>query len=280
MSKYTIRSGATAHPESIFLAFLSALVSVSGVLSKLSGAIEVTAQSPEDMAVDIAAGVAYLTKNGTARPIIISASESLAITPESSGNDRIDAIVLYIDLAVTPNSDASNVAKIVAVAGTPAASPTAPLDADIESSIGSSNPYLRLANVDVANGATEIYATDITDTRVEARWGIIPRNTFVPLTYAATTHIYADEGSKFEITLTGNVVLEFENLVAGDVIDIRILQDATGGRTITWDTGITINWPDATEPDASTDPSVADRYIFIARSATELDGFKTGGGIA
>ena len=280
MSKYTIRSGASAHPESIFLAFLSALVSVSGVLSKLSGAILVTAQSPEDMAVDIAAGVAYLTKNGTARPIIISASEPLSITPETSGNDRIDAVVLYIDLAVSPNSDASNVAKITAVEGTPAASPTAPSDSDIETAIGASNPYLRLANIDVANAATEIYAADITDMRQEARWGMVPRNAIIPLTYAATTHIYADEGSKFEITLTGNVTFEFENLVAGDVIDLRVLQDGTGSRTITWDSGMTINWVDGAEPDVSTDPSVADRFIFIARSATELDGFKVGGPIS
>lgn len=280
MSKYTIRSGASAHPESIFLAFLSALVSVSGVLNKLSDAMKVTAQSPEDMAVDIAAGYAFLTLNGTARPIIITASEPLSITPETSGNDRIDTVVLYIDLAVSPNSDASNVAKIVAVEGTPSASPSAPLDADIESAIGASNPYLRLANVDVANAATEIYAADITDMRVEARWGIVPRNSIVPLTYASTTHIYADEGSKFEITLTGNVTFEFENLVAGDVIDLRVLQDGTGSRTITWDTGMTINWVDGAEPDVSTDPSVADRFIFIARSATELDGFKVGGPIS
>jgi len=47
----------------------------------------------------------------------------------------------------------------------PSASPVAPNDVEIESDIGVGNPFLRLADVLVANGVTEIANISITDKR-------------------------------------------------------------------------------------------------------------------
>ncbi|MCG3176880.1 MAG: hypothetical protein MOGMAGMI_01844 [Candidatus Omnitrophica bacterium] len=100
--------------------------------------------------------------------MLTGADGSATITANSSGNSRIDAVVLYIDRAASPNAACSNVAKLIVIAGTPAASPVAPTNAEIASSIGASNPYLRLADVTVASGATSISDANIKDRRVAA----------------------------------------------------------------------------------------------------------------
>lgn len=170
MSIYTIRSGATAHIEKIFLALLNTLVKTSGVYDLSGDSHKVVEQTVPTLGVTITLGYSFLKISGVARPIIVDANYDLAIDSNSAGNPRKDAVVLYVDLAASPNSQASNVAKLVVVKGTPLASPTAPTDGDIETQIGASNPYIRLANVDVANGATEILNANITDTRVELTW--------------------------------------------------------------------------------------------------------------
>lgn len=38
----------------------------------------------------------------------------------------------------------------------------------------------------------------------------------------------------FEITMTGNVSPEFENVVPGQLIALALIQDGTGGREVTW----------------------------------------------
>lgn len=171
MTLYTLRSGGTAHPETSVLQELTELIQASGVTS-LGGDnhFKVSEKgSGANMSVDIAAGKAFVRKStSNTYPIRSTATVNVLIGANSSGNPRIDAIVLYNDLAASPNSDASNVATIVAVAGTPGASPSAPSDSDIATSIGSSNPFIRLANVAVANGASSIVNANITDTRVQA----------------------------------------------------------------------------------------------------------------
>lgn len=78
----------------------------------------------------------------------------VTITDNISGNPRIDIICIKVDPTATPNGEATNVATLVAVAGTPAASPTVPATPD---------DYLKLADVAVANGFTSILNANITD---------------------------------------------------------------------------------------------------------------------
>lgn len=90
----------------------------------------------------------------------ITATEVVTITANSSGNPRIDNIVVEVD--DTAFSDASDVAVVKAVAGTPAGSPVAPALL--------ANQTL-LAQVAVANGFSTIVAANITDKRVSADIG-------------------------------------------------------------------------------------------------------------
>jgi hypothetical protein len=53
-------------------------------------------------------------------------------------------------------------------------------------------------------------------------------------TYAATTAINWSQGSYARITLTGNVTFTFSGAVDGQRLILEVIQDATGGRTVTW----------------------------------------------
>ena len=84
----------------------------------------------------------------------ITATEVVTITANASGNPRIDNIVM--EVLDTTFSDASDIAHVIAVPGTPAGSPVAPTVL--------ANQTL-LAQVAVANGFSTIVSGNITDKR-------------------------------------------------------------------------------------------------------------------
>jgi len=88
-------------------------------------------------------------------------------------------------------------------------------------------------------------------------------------TYGATTTIdWSDttRGKVRTVTMTGNITtLAFSNPVAGQVIVLRLIQDATGSRTVdTWPT--TIKWPSGVAPVLSTGANKIDSFTFICIS--------------
>jgi len=129
---------------------------------------KVLENNPQNMTVNISSGRGFFKKTSITYHGYSDSVENISIGANNSGNPRIDAVVLYVDLTATPNSDASNVLKAIVVQGTPASSPVAPTDNEIQTAIGSGNPFLRLANVYVENGASSITNGNITDTRVPA----------------------------------------------------------------------------------------------------------------
>jgi len=168
----TMRSGGTQHPEEIINFLASRLVKgVGGVFDKDdNNSFLVEEETVPAMSVKVNEGYAFLRKSGDdmVYPVrLYDGDASVTISANASGNDRIDAIVLYIDLGASANAEVTNVAKFIAIEGTPAGSPSAPSDGDIEAEIGANNPYLRIADVDVANGAVSILDADITDQRSE-----------------------------------------------------------------------------------------------------------------
>lgn len=170
MSIFTLRSGGTAHPETSVLQHITDLIAAGGVFDATLTHFKVEAQATPDMTVKVNTGRAYIKGAATnAYPVRSDANESVAIPPNSSGNPRIDAIVLYIDLSATANTEATNVAKLILVQGTPAASPVAPNNTEIGTAIGSANPFIRLAHVTVASGATSISNANISDQRTTFR---------------------------------------------------------------------------------------------------------------
>lgn len=170
MKRLSVRGGATAIPEESIDHITHDLVTASGVLDLANNDWKVSEHSPNDMSVDVAVGRGYFKKTSMTYHGVTDAIENLAITSNSSGNPRIDAIAIYADLGASPNADASNTLKFIVVAGTAASSPVAPNDSAIQSAIGAGNPFLRLAEVRVESGASSIVNAKITDTRVGVTW--------------------------------------------------------------------------------------------------------------
>ncbi len=165
----TTRTGGTEHPEEMLDFLMTHIIDQSGVKSiAVGGDFYVEAQSTPNMTVKVNLGYAFIKKSDGSKvfPVrMYSSAENATITANASGNTRIDAVVLLIDTAESPNATVTNVAELGVVAGTPSASPTAPSDSDISTAIGASNPFIRLANVTVGSGVTEIVNANIADTR-------------------------------------------------------------------------------------------------------------------
>lgn len=120
------------------------------------------------MNVTVATGNGLIsTGTGFARRIATDATNTVSLTAASTANPRIDAVVAYIDNAVTPTTsvvdNTNGVLKFKSVAGSPAATPSAPTAQAIQSSVGAGNPYMVLAYVAVVKNATAAGA--ITDVR-------------------------------------------------------------------------------------------------------------------
>lgn len=194
----SIRDGQGACPEkglsNIAISFIN---STGGVVG--TGDYLIQAQSSPNNTVKAAVGKSYIPNSlGTMMySTMMDSVISTTISPNSSGYARIDTIVLYIDLAVSPNATASNVAKFYDVTGTPAGSPSAPDSAAILAAIGASNPYIILGNVAVANGFTSINSGNITDMRSFASFSTgvtVPVNTYAQFTQQASTPVTPSSG--------------------------------------------------------------------------------------
>lgn len=247
MSLYTIRSGVTNHPEETFLQHLTDTVRAGGVIDpETDFLVEEPAGGGRN--VDIAAGHAFVKgSTGSAYPIRNTATITEAINANASGNPRITAVVLYNDLSATPGAtDAGDdVAVIATVDGTPGASPVAPSDSEIQSTIGASNPFIRLANVTVASGATGISNSDIQN--VARKVHLRSSSPIVTDTYASPLTVDVNESNYHKVVMSGNLTLsEPDNMLIGDWLILELVQDATGSRAVTWFS--TIDWmsPDTT----------------------------------
>lgn len=133
-----------------------------------SDSFKVTAGS--GMNVSIAPGNGLIsTGTGFARRIASDAVNTVTITAASTANPRIDSIVAYIDNGISPTTSVLNntngILKFRAVAGTAAASPTAPASSAIQTAVGAGNPYMVLCNVRIPTSATALTGATFTDMR-------------------------------------------------------------------------------------------------------------------
>lgn len=275
MAIYTLRSGATAHPEDSVLQYITDLIRAGGVLN-LGGDDHlkvVERGAGANMSIDISAGRGFIKGSGNAYPVRNTDAINQAISSNTSGNPRKDAIVLYIDLAESPTTTADDVVKVAVVEGTPAASPAAPSDSAIQTAVGGSNPFLRLANVTVAHNETAINTADIADTRVQfkTRHMINAGNT----AYSANLDIDVSEVNDQLIELTGNLVIDS---ITGYTVDIpfilRFVQKGSGGYTVDF-TAISIDWFGGT-PVVTPTLNKKDSYMFIPRSNGRFEGYIMG----
>lgn len=98
-------------------------------------------------------------------------------------------------------------------------------------------------------------------------------NPFVADVDGATVTFDLDDGNKHEVTLGGNRTLALANPNDKPFI-IRLVQDGTGSRTVTW--WSTIKWPGGIVPTLSTAAGSIDVFVFYRTSVGNYDGFAFG----
>ena len=63
-----------------------------------------------------------------------------------------------------------------------------------------------------------------------------------------------------QVTLGGNRTIVFANAVRGQHFKVKLLQDGSGNRTVTWPSGIT--WTGSAAPTLTTTPNKKDSFVF------------------
>jgi len=92
-------------------------------------------------------------------------------------------------------------------------------------------------------------------------------------TDATTVSFDMDEANLHTVQLGGNRTLAVTNTDPGQRFTLRLHQDTTGSRTVTW--WNTINWAGGSAPTLTTTPSKVDLISFICVSGSVYDGFVT-----
>lgn len=100
--------------------------------------------------------------------------------------------------------------------------------------------------------------------------------TWVDDTDGATITFDLSESSRHRVTLGGNRTLAISNPSEGQGFIVRLKQDATGSRTVTWFSGI--SWAYGVTPTLTTTANKADMFTFICTNASTptFDGFVVG----
>jgi len=73
------------------------------------------------------------------------------------------------------------------------------------------------------------------------------------------------------VTLEGNRTLDISNEAVGQAFMVRLIQDPTGSRSVTWWGGI--KWTGGNPPTLSTSPNSVDVFGFICTDTNEFDGY-------
>lgn len=164
MTKRVFNMGGGAHSDAAYTAFENAAYG-----SCVANATSLAVSAGGGMSVRIAAGDGIISTPSSGKRIQSDAIETVTISAANATYPRIDSVVVYIDSAVQPTTavidNVNGILKFAAVAGTPAASPTAPAESMIQAAIGAGNRYMVLADVKVPNGATSMNAATFTDRR-------------------------------------------------------------------------------------------------------------------
>jgi len=128
--------------------------------------LEVSQHGAGAMSVDVAVGncVIETVRNSVTFKVFVfnTAIENLIVTANTSGTDRIDAVVMKLSRTTEPNALMNNVAILALVAGDGI---TALSDGDIQTALGADYDFIRLADITVSNNETAILDVDIADTR-------------------------------------------------------------------------------------------------------------------
>jgi len=97
---------------------------------------------------------------------------------------------------------------------------------------------------------------------------------FTTDTDAATVTFDLAASNVHSVTLGGNRTLALSNASVGQMFAIRLIQDGTGSRTVTWFT--TLKWADSGAPTLTTAASKIDTFVFICTSSGNYEGYIVG----
>ena len=98
--------------------------------------------------------------------------------------------------------------------------------------------------------------------------------TITAATDGSTVTFNLSLGNIHTVTLGGNRTLALSNGSTGQVFILRLLQDGTGSRTVTWFS--TIKWPGGVTPTLTPTASKADVFGFVTTGSGTYDGFILG----
>ena len=135
----------------------------------------------------------------------------------------------------------------------------------------------RFAIYDYAAGNHVLYAPDNgTDVTTDRTWHFnkAAKGALNTESDGATVTFDLDEADTHTVTLGGNRTLALSNADVGQRFVIRLVQDGTGSRTVTWFS--TIKWPGGLVPTLTTTGGKTDVFGFICTSAGNYDGFVIG----
>lgn len=91
------------------------------------------------------------------------------------------------------------------------------------------------------------------------------RGTGVALTDGATITWDWRDGSFASVTLGGSRTIAFSNVATEKAVLLRLKQDGTGSRTVTWPAGVV--WPSGTAPTLTTTAGRTDVFGFLCTTA-------------
>ncbi len=106
-------------------------------------------------------------------------------------------------------------------------------------------------------------------------WATPPsRQDYVTDTDGATVTFDLSTGLWHKVVLGGNRTLALSNVVAGMKFVLKLVQDGTGTRTVTWFS--TISWAGGSAPTLTTTLNKSDVFGFVATAANTFEGFVVG----
>ena len=200
-----------------------------GIIEGVGTAFQVTERGAgPNMTVDVAPGRALIeitntnVTHGKTYKVHFDSDEveNVIVTAADTTFERIDRIILRVDVATDPDGSAANIAIIENVAGTPSASPVAPPEPA---------NAITLATISVPASDTQITDSQITDLRpyIEMKEGVmrkLARQGFI------NTHAKTVGGTADAITLTMNHVTS--SYVDGYTVFFTATANNTGAVTV------------------------------------------------
>ena len=122
---------------------------------------------------------------------------------------------------------------------------------------------ITMPNQDLVLGSIEA-STARRGTKYSAANTVVGQAKVQTLTDGATISWNVDNGYTATVTLGGNRTLAaITNLEDGDTAILRVVQDATGTRTLTYAGGGNFRWPGGTAPVLSTAANAVDLISFV-----------------